>query len=156
MTECTVRAATAADVPVLAELSWRFRTEGRDPEGADREAYLAYFAGWVLDHLTTHLPFVAEVDGAIVGMAWLMPADRVPSPTNRTRRTGDVQSVYVVPECRDRAIGSVLLAALLDTARSLRLERVTVHSSARAVTFYRRQGFRSEDALLHWQRSSTP
>jgi GNAT superfamily N-acetyltransferase len=152
----TTRAATADDAPTLAELSWRFRTERRDPGGADRGEYLAYFAGWVVDHLATHLPFVVEVDGTIVGMAWLMPCERVPSPRNRIRRTGDVQSVYVVPGFRDRAIGSALLAAVLRSAGDLGLERVTVHSSERAVTFYRRNGFRSEDQLLHWKQSATP
>jgi len=101
--------------------------------------------------MATHVPFVAEVDGTVVGMAWLMLADRVPAPTRRHRRTGDVQAVYVAPEHRDSGVGAVLVGALLAEARELGLEHVTVHSSERAVQFYKRQGFASDPQWLWWR-----
>ena len=92
--------------------------------------------------MATHLPFLAEVDGDAAGMAWLMVADRVPASAGQRRRFGDVQSMYVVPELRDRSIGAALLEAVLAEARGLALEHVTVHSSDRAVPLYERAGFR--------------
>jgi GNAT superfamily N-acetyltransferase len=141
---------TPTDARMLAELRWRWRAEERGDAAMDRESFTDLFVAWVLDHLTTHIPFVVEVDGRVAGMAWLMLADRVPTPSRPHRRSGDVQSVYVVPELRDHGVGGVLLGAVLDAAREHGLQRVTVHSSDRATPFYRRLGFTAEEKLMHW------
>lgn len=140
-----IRRGTAEDAPALARLRWQWRADerGESPADVDRATFVEFFAGWVVDHLATHLPFVAEVDGRLAGMAWLMHTDRVPGVTNLARRMGDVQSVYVVPELRDRGVGAALMAAVLAEARARELEFVTVHSSERAVTMYERAGFRA-------------
>jgi GNAT superfamily N-acetyltransferase len=143
--EVTVRRGTAQDAPALARLRWRWRTDerGKAPTGVDRATFVEFLATWIVDHLSTHLPFVAEVGGRLVGMAWLMLTDRVPSVTNLDRRFGDVQSVYVVPELRNGGVGAALMAAVLAEARARELEFVTVHSSQRAVPMYERAGFRA-------------
>ncbi|MGW5668923.1 N-acetyltransferase family protein [Micromonospora sp. NPDC003776] len=147
----TVRKASEADAPALGGLRWRRLAEERGYTGTDRVDFLARFASWMADHVSTHLPFVAEVSDEVVGMAWLMVGDRVPTPERRLRRSGDVQSVYVVPELRDSGIGAALLEAVLVEARSLDLKHVTVHSSERAVRFYQRVGFRHDRRWLRWQ-----
>ena len=143
----TVRRGTAADAPTLARLRWQWRTDERAEPGPDRETFCDFFASWVIDHLDTHLPYVVEVDGRIAGMAWLVPADRVPGVTRLDRRTADIQSVYVVPELRNTGVGATLLDALIAEARARELEHVTVHSSDRAVSFYLRGGFAQDP---HW------
>jgi GNAT superfamily N-acetyltransferase len=146
----SVRRGTAEDAPALARLRWRWRVEegGAVDVGIDRAAFVDFFTAWMIDHLATHLPFVVEADGRLAGMAWLMLSDRVPSPSVLDRRTADVQSVYVVPELRDGGVGAVLLAAITDEVRARELEFVTVHSSDRAVPFYRRGGFKPSDTWL--------
>lgn len=47
----------------------------------------------------------------------------------------------MVPEERDRAVGDQLIGTVLALARDLGLERVTVHSTDRAVTAFARRGF---------------
>lgn len=105
----------------------------------------------MVDHLATHHPFVAVVDGRLSGMAWLMLADRVPSPSRLDRRTGDVQSVYVVPELRDSGVGGALIEAILKDARDRELEHVTVHSGERAVPFCLRSGFADGQRWFQWR-----
>ena len=146
-----IRRGTAEDAPTLARLRWRWRNEERDETGGDRASFLDYFQTWMIDHLPTHLPFVAEVDGRVAGMAWLNLGERVPSPTRPDRRMGDVQSVYVVPELRNSGVGAVLMAAVLDEARGRELELVTVHSAGRAVPFYLRCGFKDGQNWLEWR-----
>jgi len=146
-----VRRATVADAAALAGLRWRLVTEEGDYSGTDRAGYLAFFADWLADHQESHLPFLASEDGQPVGMAWLMVAERVPTPRGRRRLSGDVQSVYVVPELRDGGVGAVLLEAVLAEARRLDLEHVTVHSSDRAVPFYQRVGFGYDRTWLRWK-----
>ena len=147
----TVRRAVAADAAALAAFRWG-PVEAEHPDaGMDRAGFVAAFSRWMIEHPSTHLPFVAEVDGDVVGMAWLMVAERVPGADRPYRRFGDVQSVYVVPELRDSGVGTALLTELLAEAARLGLEHVTVHSSDRAVTFYERLGFGHDRQWLRWQ-----
>lgn len=125
-----------ADVTALAEL-----------RGAETDR----FAGWMVAHAGTHLPFVAEVDGSVVGAAWLHLAERVPGDGVMERRYGDVQSVMVRAEFRNRGIGGALMAAILAEAGRRELLHVTVHSGRRAVDFYLRNGFRHHRQMLLWE-----
>jgi GNAT superfamily N-acetyltransferase len=134
-----VRMAGPADVAVLAELQ------------AIAPDKLAAYAGWVAAHAQTHLPFVAEADGRVVGAAWLLIAERVPRNDSLDRRYGDVQSVMVREEYRNQRIGAALMAAILAEARARDLTHVTVHSGRRAVGFYLRNGFSHHRQLLLWE-----
>lgn len=116
---------------------------------------LAAYAGWVAAHAETHLPFVAEVDGHVVGAAWLHVVDRVPRNDSFDRRSGDVQSVMVREEHRNRGIGAALLAAILAEAGHRALSHVTVHSGRRAVDFYLRCGFSHHRQLLLWEPAAS-
>ncbi|MBQ1047699.1 GNAT family N-acetyltransferase [Micromonospora sp. C51] len=128
-----------ADVAALAEL-----------RGIDGNTLRAY-ADWVAAHAQTHLPFVAEIDGLVVGAAWLHVAQRVPGNGSLERWYGDIQSVEVRAEYRNRGVGGALMAAILAEARARRLLHVTVHSGRRAVDFYRRNGFSHHRQILLWE-----
>jgi GNAT superfamily N-acetyltransferase len=127
--------AGVADVAALAEL--------RDIEPGT----LAAYASWVAAHAEAHLPFVAEVDGYVVGSAWLLVAERVPGNESLDRRYGDIQSVMVRDEYRNQGIGAALMTAILTEARARDLLHVTVHSGRRAVDFYLRNGFSTATAV---------
>jgi GNAT superfamily N-acetyltransferase len=144
-----VRKATADDAPALARLRWQH--SAADGPAGERAAFVAYFTDWMLDHLATHVAFVAEVDDRIAGMAWLMLSTRVPTVTLPDRRAGDIQSVFVVPELRSAGVGAALIAAILADARNRELELVTVHSSRRAVPFYLRAGFHADRNWFEWR-----
>jgi len=136
-------ATTDAELRGAALLRWEWKG---DADSSD--AFVDEFVAWARDHADTHTCFVAETEGDIVGCAWLAVGLRVPGPANFTRATGDVQSVYVTPSARGAGAGSALLRALLDRAEQLGLERVVVHSSEEAVSFYRGLGFAASDILL--------
>ncbi|XVV09184.1 GNAT family N-acetyltransferase [Actinoplanes sp. CA-131856] len=133
------RRATAADIPALAEL--------QDITPAGRTA----FADWTTAHAETHLPFVADVDGQVVGAAWLLIAERIPRNDAATRSFGDIQSVMVREPFRHRGVGTALMTAILAEARTRSLSHVTVHSGRRAVDFYLRNGFTHHRQLLLWE-----
>jgi GNAT superfamily N-acetyltransferase len=134
-----VRMADVADVAALAEL--QDIAPGK----------LAAFADWAASHRETHLPFVAEVGGYVVGAAWLLVAQRVPRNDSLDRLYGDVQSVMVREEYRNQGIGTALMAALMAEARTRDLSHVTVHSGRRAVDFYLGNGFSHHRQLLLWK-----
>jgi GNAT superfamily N-acetyltransferase len=154
--QVTVRKATPDDAVTLAGLRWHATSQGSGYSEPVREAFVESFAAWVSDNVSTHLPFIAEVDDDVVGMAWLMIAERVPGPGQPCRRCGDVQSVYVLPMMRARGIGAALMDAVLAEAGKLALEHVTVHSNDGAMPFYLRAGFEHDQHWLRWEPARRP
>lgn len=147
--DVVVRRGTAEDAPALARLRWRWRAEERGESGdMSRESFVDFFTTWALDHAGNHVPFVAEADGRLAGMAWLALSERVPSPRALDRRTGDIQSVYVIPELRGRGVGDALMAALIRHARAIELGHLTVHSATSAIGFYKKLGFLHNEQWL--------
>ena len=102
----------------------------------------------MVDHRSTHLPFVLEENGTAVGMAWLAIIERIPGPEQWRRLSGNVQSVYVLADHRNRGFGATLLGALVSDARRRGLEYLSVHPSPRSFPFYRRLGFVGEGSIL--------
>ena len=137
------------DAETLAALQWRWRVEEWSGHPVvDRVGFTEALRAWLAEHATSYLPFLARVDGSVAGMAWLGAIDSVPTPPQLRRLRGHVQSVYVVPELRDRGVGSALLLRLIDEARSRGFEYLLVHPSERAFPFYRRHGFSGSGDFL--------
>ncbi|THG31525.1 GNAT family N-acetyltransferase [Naasia lichenicola] len=148
MSGATVRQANLADVRLAAALRWAWVMEEQAGSSSlSRDDFIAEFVDWADQHAATHQCFVAEVEGAVVGMAWLAVTDRVPSPRSLNRRTAGIQSVYVSPELRNQGIGSLLIEAVVRAAASSGAERLTVHSSPGAVSAYDRAGLKASELL---------
>jgi GNAT superfamily N-acetyltransferase len=140
-----VRTADEHDIDQLAALRWVWALPGEPAEPEPLRDFTAWLADWMTAHRDDVLCKIAVADGELVGMAWLAIYERVPNPNDRPRRTGDVQSVFVLPPFRGRGIGRRLMSALCAAADELGIPTVTVRSSATAMPFYERLGFtRSE------------
>jgi GNAT superfamily N-acetyltransferase len=133
------RQATAAEVPLLAAFTWQMTAEN-EVVAQSQEGFAPHFLEWVDRVGATHVPLVAD-DGALVGMAWLALVARTPRPGPVQRFDGDLQTVYVLPEHRNRGVGAGLVKTILGHAWQLGLGSVTVSSSSRAVSLYERLGF---------------
>lgn len=145
-----VRRGDAEDAVALGLLRLRAVQHGGTEVTPDGEAFVAWFADWFLTHQETHVPFVAEEDGALVAVAWLALAERVPGQTGLSRLFGDVQAVYVVPEARGRGVASAVVRALLADAAATGLEHVTVHANEAAAGLYQRAGLEGDPMWLRW------
>ena len=115
----------------------------RDPDRFREE-----FATWITEHERTHVPYLVEVGGCAVGMAWLAIIERISGPEVWKRLSGHLQCVYVTAEHRDRGLGSLLIGELIEGARSEGVDYLFVHPSPRSFPFYRRLGFTGEGSLL--------
>lgn len=144
----SIRRASDLDLVGAATLRWNWVCEMSHPDSAGRAEYIDQVVAWARENSATHLCFVAEVDGELVGTAWLAIAARVPSPGSLDRKNAELQGVYVAPAHRNTGIGSELIAAAVDAARSLGVERTIVHSSEDAVRAYERAGFAASPLLL--------
>lgn len=150
MTEdIVVRPAEPSDLAAVAELRWRWMAENGDaPTTIERPDFVRHFVAWAADNSASHRCTVLVRDSVVIGMAWLAVVHRVPTPRSLHRASGDLQCVYVVPEARDTGLGGRLIDRTLAAATSLGLERVTVHSSPRAIPAYARRGFENSPRLM--------
>ncbi|UAJ79303.1 GNAT family N-acetyltransferase [Leifsonia sp. ZF2019] len=150
MTHIDVRSARPDEWAAVGGLRWDSLLEFGGVPDDDRAVFAARFAEWAASNGATHECIVAvDADGVVVGMAWLARTLRVPSARSFHRASADLQCAYVVPGLRNDGVGGRLIDAVVAHARSLGVERVTVHSSPRAVGVYERHGFASEERLLH-------
>lgn len=149
MDDITVRLALDDEWDHVAQLRWDWRVQelGRTP-AVEHEEFTRELGAWARRNSSSHRCMVVLRGDEIVGMGWLAITERVPSPGAIERTSGDVQCVYVKPGHRDAGLGGRLIDALVQLAHGIGLERVTVHSSKRAVSAYRRHGFSDSPQLL--------
>jgi len=150
-----VRLATPNDAEELARLRWSFRVEHGTPVSRTFEEFLDEFRPFAAEVLADGSPWRAwvaehEDDGRLVGCLWLQLVEKVPHPSRGRweRPIGYVTNVYVEPELRNDGLGSELMDAATAFAREREVSEVVVWPSERSVSFYRRAGFRSEEAPL--------
>ncbi|WP_134727664.1 GNAT family N-acetyltransferase [Amycolatopsis nivea] len=143
-----IRPARDDELAAVAALRWRWVADQSGPLPRDQDDFVREFAAWARAHAETHRCLVAVRDEHVLGMAFLALTPRVPTPQDFSRICGDVQCVYVVPEARDSGVGGLLIEATLRLAAEFGLERVTVHSSDRAIAAYLRHGFSVSKNLL--------
>jgi len=136
-----IRRASPADADTLAELRWEFRV-ARAPATEAHDAFVARCAAWMRGELSGSRwrAWVAVADGAIVGQAWMQTIDKMPNPVEELERHAYISNVFVQPASRG-GIGTRLLEAAVDWARSNQVDRVLLWPSARSVALYERHGF---------------
>ncbi|MFI6044929.1 GNAT family N-acetyltransferase [Nocardia sp. NPDC051321] len=132
----------------VARLRWQWLEENQGTASTTEEEFVPAFVTWAQDNRSSHRCLVVVDDGVVVGMAWLAIYQRVPSPSNMHRFSGDLQSMYVVPDRRDSGLGGQLIDAVVRLADELGLKPLTVNSSGRAISAYVRGGFVTSPGLL--------
>jgi len=146
-----VRTATRSDVPVLAALRRAWTEEERGP--VDDDGYEDAFAAWSAQEEHQRVTWLAEVDGAAVGMLNLLVFTRMPRPRPAAgppprSRWGYVANVYVAPGHRDAGVGRLLLDAVVAHADAHGFARLVLSPSERSVPFYGRAGFVPATSLM--------
>lgn len=143
-----IRTATLADAPALSALRWRWAQPGRTPGEGEAREFAAALGRWMVAQGERSVCQVADLDGDLVGMAWLAVFERVPNPGDTVRRSGDVQSVFVVPEHQGRGVGRRLVESLCAAADDLGVRKLTVDSRDSVMPFYERLGFSARNTLM--------
>jgi GNAT superfamily N-acetyltransferase len=148
MSETTFRRAGPDDVGDLATLRYSWRVDELGEQGLDAEEFESQMRGWIGRHRDTHLGYLATQDAVAVACAWLCVIDRIPAPATFVRRAGVLQSVYVRPAQRNVGVGSDLVRLIIEEARAMDLDYLSVHPFEASVTFYQRLGFDVPDRTL--------
>jgi GNAT superfamily N-acetyltransferase len=142
-----VRRAGDADVPALARLreTW---TEEDDGGPVDDDGFGAAFLEWWELEGSRRRHWLAEVDGAVIGMVSVVDMRRMPRPGRSVRPWGYVHHVFVAAAHRDAGVGADLMAAAIDACRADGYEQLVLNPRARSRPFYERLGFRSAAHLV--------
>lgn len=149
MDNVAIRYAADDELAAIAALRWHWFTgESARPPVTSRDDFIRLFVSWAREHASSHRWVIASRGEDVVGMACLAIIPRVPSPRRPDRVSGDLQSVYVAPAERNTGLGGQIITGILGLAGQLGLERITVHSSTRAVSVYARAGFAVSARLL--------
>jgi GNAT superfamily N-acetyltransferase len=136
-----IRSATSADAGVLAELRWEFRA-GRQPPAEKHDVFVKRCAAWMRRELTSGnwRAWVAVVDGAVVGHVWMHTVQKIPNPVAEPETLAYLSNLFVRESLRG-GLGTKLLDAALDWARSNQVDRIVLWPTPRSVTLYLRHGF---------------
>lgn len=145
------RPHTHADHAAIAELRWQFKAPGSWESGAEAKRE---FIGSYEDHLracdregrTVH--WLIDDDGALRGVMTVRVVPKEPSPSQTTGSWGYLTNCFVVPEARNRGLGTQLLGAVKCWATDAGLELLIVWPSEDSYRFYRRAGFAGRDDPL--------
>lgn len=146
-----IRLASESDVATLARLRYELRTS---LHGAveNKEMFLGRCAAWMNERLQQGSDWqcwIAERQGIAVGAVWAQLVEKVPNPIAEPEHYVYLTNFYVRDEYRNQGLGSKLLAAVLDWARSKKAEMVTLEPTERSKPFYQRHGFSFADNSMH-------
>ena len=145
------RRATSADVPSIAELRWKLKTDDSGTESGERHSqFITDFINWhdnACDDNFVH--WVAEMSGQVVAVLSVVLVHKIASPDDMNALWGYLTNVYALPDARNSGIGSQLLAEATAWAKNEGLEMLVVWPSDRSYAFYKRAGFRrNRDPLV--------
>jgi len=131
-----IREAGASDAAALASLRARFLDSPATGEAFTREV-----AEWLEEEGERRTTWLAERDGAALGMASLFEYRRMPKPGLPGSRWGYVSNMFVREDARDAGIGAALLDAVIAAADERGYARLVLSPAERAIPFYERAGF---------------
>jgi len=128
----SLRFAEIADLPALSDV---FRRASLSNEG-DRASLLAHpdaleFSARAVDEGRVR---VAAIENRIVGFATMVVTDQ----------SGELDDLFVDPDCRRRGIATALVLDALDRAADQQLPRIEVTANPHGLAFYKSVGFVSD------------
>ncbi|TGS12477.1 N-acetyltransferase family protein [Mesorhizobium sp. M2E.F.Ca.ET.209.01.1.1] len=147
MSDIAIRAATVADLDRITEIYADAVVHGT--ASYELEPPSRAEMGDRFDNLTAGgFPYlVAEKDGAVLGYAYAGPFR--PRPAYRFVIE---DSVYVAPEAKGQGVGSLLMRALIETARAAGFRQIIAvigdgHADSASVRLHEKLGFRHSGRL---------
>ena len=143
-----LRIGTEADAAALTEFGRRtfHETFAADNDPADMAAYLA--DAFTPEKQAAELAqpecscLLAEVDGVLAGMAYVI--DRSPNDVVSGNHLVELQRFYVDTPWHGRGVAHALMEAVIGTSKALGGDVLWLgvwERNARAIAFYRKQGF---------------
>lgn len=146
------RIANKFDFAALASMRWDFKVEGEDTVDliAKKDDFLKecvdFFNTSDDNGLWTH--WIAEENDEIISHISVNHIRKVPKPNLFFDEYAYVTNVYTKPEFRGQGVGSKLMDHVIKWGHEKSFEIMIVWPSSKAVNFYKRKGFKSENEIM--------
>ena len=158
--ESQIRMAEQADIPALCRLRLAYFDEefGKLPQ-EQLAAISAQLPVYFAEHLGKDCRTAAAVlpNGELAANAILMISEKPANPSFPNGRTGYVLGVFTEPAYRGQGIATRLMLRILEEAKTLRLDQVTLSASDMGKRIYEKIGFhvkRSKFTEMEWKPES--
>ena len=138
-----IRSATESDAATLARLRYELRSSSHEVI-ENEDAFLARCTAWMNERLqqgSYWQCWIAERQSIAVGAVWAQLIEKIPNPIAEPEHYVYLTNFYVREEYRDQGLGSRMLAAVLDWAKSKDAQMVILWPTDRSKPFYLRHGF---------------
>jgi len=139
-----IRKATIEDSNRLIELRLDYlRTDfgklSQQHEQMIRAQLQTYFAKHI--PMGDFIAMLAEMDGTVVSVAFLVITEKPANPFFITGVTGTVLNVLTYPDYRRKGIGSQVISALIQEAKQLGVSSVHLSATSDGKPMYEKLGF---------------
>lgn len=142
-----IRLATESDAETLARLRYELRSTFHEVI-ENEQAFLARCAAWMSERLrqgSYWQCWIAERQSIAVGAVWAQLVEKIPNPVAEPEHYVYLTNFYVREEHRGQSLGSRMLSAVLDWAKSKNAQMVILWPTERSKPFYLRHGFSFAD-----------
>lgn len=146
----TIRLATTADAPRLAELRYEFRA-AIEPVNEGKDAFIARCRDWMEERLQANRDWhcwVAEQGRTIIGQVWLQLIEKIPNPVEEPEFHAYISNFYMREATRGQGIGARLLQTALDWSAAQQVETVILWPTPSSRSLYLRYGFAVSNDIL--------
>jgi GNAT superfamily N-acetyltransferase len=140
--EVVVRRTAPSDADRRRLVGLRRAWAEEDAGGAiDDPGYEDRAVAWIEANESTRTSWLAEADGAPIGMLVLVTLERMPQPGAPPSAWGYLHHFFVVPEHRNHGVGQELMAAAVAEAERRGWPHLLLNPRPRSMPFYERWGF---------------
>lgn len=145
-----IRLATISDAHGLARSRYDFRSS-LSPACESEVEFIERCSLWMRERLkedSLWRCWIAEQDQTIVGNLWMQLIEKIPNPIEEPERHAYITNFYIREEARGKGIGSKMLAAALEYAKTKEVEAVILWPTLESRSLYLRHGFAVRENLL--------
>ncbi len=146
------RIATSTDLHGLAKLCWQFRLEEGETPQVQLEEFIFIFKSAASTNNWVHW-IATDQSTDIIAFASIQKIKKLPKPEAPDKWFGYLTNVYVMPDLRDKEIGSELMGQVIAWSNMENLELMIVWPSETSINFYRKNGFQNDHEILQYKKS---
>jgi ribosomal protein S18 acetylase RimI-like enzyme len=127
-------------------ISFLYELQGKptpDNESALRKTLSEYFTKALNDN--SFIGIIAEKGDQVIGSGGMVIQEIPGHFKIPTGKIGYILNIFTIAEYRTQGIASAIVDMLVEEARRLKLDKVSLHASAAGIEIYRKKGFVEPD-----------
>ena len=148
-----IRLAEEKDFLQLAHMRWELKKEddaiyGEDNiKGIESDEFIKEYINFLKTE-SVYKIFVMEKNKQIIATMFVTMIRKVPKPNKKESYIAYLTNVYTLKEYRNQGVGTEMLSYIKNSLKQNRCENIIVWPSDKAIEWYVRNEFKSENEIL--------